>query len=122
MAFHPLLDWRLARDMLEIGTTGNLDLLAWQATEKDLAKSLAEEFGGAALRLTDSAWGVKALDRMFIVCHPFEATRELDRGPRLAEATAEAELLMVDPEEGPYYLDTFNLIRRMGLAVTRALA
>ena len=67
-------------------------------------------------------WGVEALDRVFVVVHPLEETDEHSRGPRLAQATAEAELLIHDPEAGPYYVDSFNLIRRMGLAVTQTFS
>ena len=122
MAFHPLLDWRLARDMLHLGQTGALDLAPWHDYEGELAKAVSEEFDGSAFPLGEM-WGVNipSHERLLIVTHPFEDTREAAFGARIAVATAEAELRIDDGEMGPYYVNTFDLTRRMGLAVLQTL-
>lgn len=116
MAYHPLLDWRLARDMLQLGLHGTLDHSDWLAIDEALANTVAEEFGGAAELLADKAWSATTgAGPRLIIAHPFERTDDLFMGPRLAQAKAAVN---DGPDEAPpVFVTDFDLIRRMGTTV-----
>jgi Lhr-like helicase len=114
MAYHPLLDWRLARDMLILGAHGTFDTGPWLEIERDLAQTLAAEFGGHAELLPGPAWSATtSTGPRFIVCHPFESLSRV--GPRLAEALANAP--PDDSGRSAIPASSFDLTRRMGLTV-----
>jgi len=51
MPYHPLLDWRLAWDMLDLLEDGTLELQRWRPIEEALAASFAMHFGGTQLTM-----------------------------------------------------------------------
>ncbi|MGD2101227.1 MAG: DEAD/DEAH box helicase [Acidimicrobiia bacterium] len=114
MAYHPLLDWRLARDMLLLGSYGTFEIEPWLEIEQDLAETLATEFGGEAELLPGPAWSATTDGGpRFIVCHPFESLRRV--GTRLAQALANAPVDESGRSAIP--VSSFDLTRRMGLTV-----
>ncbi len=122
MAYHPLLDWRLARDMLELGSGRDLDLEAWKGIESELAHSVAKgENLDAPIDLAGSAWALRLEDLTFIVCHPLEDTTEDGNGQRIATARALAEADGLDEQE-LIFVDTFDLLRRPAWALHQHLA
>jgi hypothetical protein len=122
MAYHPLLDWRLARDMLDIAQGGDLQIDRWIQIERDLAASFAFDFGGAVAELDGDVVGIELDDLLLIVRHPLEDS--IHHSSRLALASADAE----DRGYGalgdhPYrFSDSFNLLRRPGAVISRARA
>ena len=114
MPYHPLLDWRLARDMLVLGSQGTFTAEPWLDIEMDLAHTLADEFGGSPEELPGPAWSATTTGGpRFIVCHPFESVAR--PGPRLAHAIASAP--HDDDGKGAVCVSSFDLTRRMGLTV-----
>lgn len=120
MAFHPLLDWRLARDMLDLVEHGSFDLSGWAETEEALARSFAEDFQGQIADDLDG--GVFGVDLgqdwpILLVAHPLEGAWRDYLTPRLADAWADAESrgsgrkVIID--------DVFNLLRRPGFVASR---
>lgn len=115
MAFHPLLDWRLAGDMLSLLIDGVINLQAWEALEAKLATGFARDFGGESIQLDGGAWGVKFGDRALVAIHPLEDFKQ-NVGRRLAQARADLEAAGYgDSREKPIAeFTTFDLLRRPG--------
>lgn len=114
MSYHALLDWRLARDLLEVLEHGRLTvdmevqaavLRAW-AHGYD-AVPLANVPG--AVRFTHPRLG----EHVLVVRHPLEGSEAAFIGDRLAEAMAEAEI-EVQGVRGVVFADTFTLDRDPG--------
>jgi hypothetical protein len=122
MAFHPLLDWRLGRDMLDLLETGVLDISSWQETERVLAEDFRRDFGGEVVTLDG---GVSAVDTpagwpLVLVTHPLESHHPDFLSERLALAWADAEAR--DGERRIVLDDVFNLLRRPGWVASRVFA
>jgi hypothetical protein len=113
MAFHPLLDWRLAGDMLSLLTNGTADLRVWEPIEAKLALGFANDFGGDAMQLDGGAWGVKFSNKALIVSHPLEDPKQ---NRRLVQAKDDLEAGGYgDSWEKPIVPYTsFDLLRRPG--------
>jgi Lhr-like helicase len=123
MAFHPLLDWRLSRDMLDLLEHRAFDVSAWAATERSLAESFASDFGGSSIELDG---GVIAVDTpapwpLLIVVHPLESDHPDYLTERLAVAYADAESRAAGESaaRGIIMDDVFNLLRRPGWVASR---
>ena len=54
MAYHPLLDWRLARDMLDLMDGRDLEVQRWAETESSLARALLQTSTGQASNSKES--------------------------------------------------------------------
>jgi ATP-dependent helicase YprA (DUF1998 family) len=121
MAYHPLLDWRLARDMIDVIEGRDLRLDRWLEIESELAQSFAEDFGGTATPLDGDTVAVEFEDFMMIVRHPIEDAK---KSSRLAAASADAEDRGFGELTGqPYwFIDSFNLLRRPGAVLSYAQA
>jgi ATP-dependent helicase YprA (DUF1998 family) len=115
MAFHPLLDWRLASDMLSLLSAASLDLRSWEPTEHRLALGFAADFGGKLAQLDGGAWGVTFNDRALIVVHPLEDSRQ-NIGRRLAQAKSDLEAAGYGDTRGKAISEftSFDLLRRPG--------
>ena len=118
MAYHPLLDWRLARDMQGLLEKSEFDTSLWEDEETDLAASFSADFGGAPLQLDGGVWAVDlpSPQPLVILSHPLENTLNEDVVPeRLALAIGDAEMRGLAGDDRPItFADTFNLIRRPG--------
>ncbi|MEV0680551.1 DEAD/DEAH box helicase [Actinosynnema sp. NPDC050436] len=74
--YHPLLDWRLAVDLLDIGTGSTIDLSPVRTLSRSLAASFSRDFGW----VVDEADGVPVVyeegqgSSAFVVRHPLEAS------------------------------------------------
>lgn len=121
MAYHPLLDWRLARDMLWLLRGDQINLDDWLERQWPIAKSFASDFSGSALTLPSGAVAVELESSLVLIKHPLED--EHNPGLRLAEAIADAE----DMEYGAVtgrpidFADSFNLLRRPGREAARLI-
>src|SRR5262249_25132524 len=114
--YHPLLDWRLGRDMLNLLEGAAIDIDDWIALEHRLAKQLATDFGGSYLAdLDGGASAVAFAEQLMIVSHPLE-NQDNSLPRRLALAQADAEDRGFGELEGRpiVFRDSFDLIRRPG--------
>ena len=124
MAYHPLLDWRLSRDMLRLLESKEFDPGAWHKAEGSLAQTFAADFSGTVTELEGQVYGVDlpAPYPLLIVTHPFENTANENVLPaRLAFAIGDAEMRgLKRGERSVVFADTFNLVRRPGWVAAEA--
>lgn len=114
-AYHALLDWRLARDWIDLVQGQQLNLARWANTEEQVAKSFAQAFNGTAVEVLGGVWTCPARDRLIFVCHPLEDTREDWWSTRLAAAVDDAESQGLVPDGStPECRPSFDLLRRPG--------
>jgi ATP-dependent helicase YprA (DUF1998 family) len=124
LVFHPLLDWRLGRDLLDLILNRPLDTDRWADDERILAEAFAEDFYGDAVRLDGGAWAIDGDDGVVVVRHPFEAPVDgsdpegLHLTDRMDRALVEAE----DRGDGQpiRFVSSFDLQRRPGWVIARA--
>ncbi|WP_063777648.1 DEAD/DEAH box helicase [Amycolatopsis sp. MJM2582] len=114
MSYHALLDWRLARDLLEVLRTGHLtvDLAAQQRALNNWSNgydaTLIPAVPGAA-QFTHPQLG----DYILVVRHPLEAAEGTFLNERLAAAAAFAET-EVGCAKQTFFVDAFTLDRDPG--------
>jgi Lhr-like helicase len=114
MSYHALLDWRLARDLLEVLRTGHLapDL----AAQRRALENWSHGYSAAAIpavpgtaQFTHPQLG----DYILVVRHPLEAAESTFMNDRLAEAAAFAEA-EVGSAKQTFFVDAFTLDRDPG--------
>lgn len=117
MRYHPLLDWRLAADMLDLLRGRPPAVRSWQEREHTLAAGFAEILGGDPVELDGDMAAIARDDVIVIVTHPLES-HDVERHltPRVAAAIADAEDRGFGPTtDRPWALhDSFTLLRRPG--------
>lgn len=116
MAFHPLLDWRLAGDMVRLLAAEDIDFGAWSTMEAQAAADYAAAFAGEAATLRGGASAVVGDKFSLVVTHPLEETGD-GMGRRLANAVAELEAMGRSEADGIslHFVTSFDLLRRPGL-------
>lgn len=105
--YHPILDWRLAADLLDILTTGQPRRDRWHDVRDIALDTMIRDFQHHGWKRLDPAGSPRPViecgpDRRFIVCHPLENVDGYltDR---------------IDTSHGPAYIvDIFNVDRRPG--------
>jgi hypothetical protein len=115
LIFHPLLDWRLARDLLSLLLDNELDTLPWQTDEQRAAAAFAAAFDGEVMAL-DGVAAIRTPGRLIIVHHPLEnatSSDAVDMTERLNSALVAAEDL-VKRLEDIRFASSFDLDRRPG--------
>jgi hypothetical protein len=122
MAYHPLLDWRLAADMLQLAEGGSLNLEPWRGIEEQLADRFAADFAGTSRGLDGAVAAVEFSDRLVLVTHPLEEHCS-PASERLASAHEHARRLgFGEGRDRPVLAcDTFNLLRRPGMVAAAFL-
>lgn len=117
MAFHPLLDWRLAGDMLALLLGTDIELGAWSGTERAVARDFGAAFDGSATVLANGVSAVFGDHWTLVVTHPLEETNDATLGPRLAIAKAELEGMGRGLGDGYrlQFTTSFDLLRRPGM-------
>jgi hypothetical protein len=112
-AYHGLLDWRLARDWLDLARDRPLDAGRWGPQEQAVASAFAEAFDGHVTELEGGAYGVEALNRLLVIRHPLEHPSEDFLPDRLALAVADAEARgLVQAGHRAELVSSFDLLRR----------
>ena len=123
LVFHPLLDWRLGRDLLDLLFGRTLDTDRWSDEERLLANAFAEDFFGKAIRLDGDVWAIDGEDVLVVVRHPLESPTQggdpegLELTERMDRAYVEAE----DHADGRpvRFVSSFDLQRRPGWVLAR---
>jgi ATP-dependent helicase YprA (DUF1998 family) len=116
MAFHPVLDWRLAADLLDLAVGESIDWSRSASAEEAAARDFARGFGGTPLKLDAGTSAVVDKGWAIVVCHPLEAARPGNPAPRLAESMAELARRGHGPADGTElaFQTSFDLLRRPG--------
>jgi Lhr-like helicase len=118
LIFHPLLDWRLGRDLLDLLLGRTVDTDRWLHEEEIQARTFAEDFDGRSLRLDGGAWAIHSDDRVVIVRHPLEAPAQggEPRASGLTERLGRAFVEARDLSRGApvHFVSSFDLQRRPG--------
>ena len=116
MSFHPLLDWRLASDMLALAEGGGVKYEAWNRIELACAHDFANAFDGTPTQLDCGVAAVVGEGRVLVVSHPLEEVTGELLGPRLSQALAELELRGHGLADGDQirFVSSFELQRRLG--------
>jgi ATP-dependent helicase YprA (DUF1998 family) len=107
-AYHGLLDWRLARDWLDLALGRSLTTDRWSPQEQAVAAAFAHAFDGQVIPLEGGALGIEALGRLLVIRHPLEHPSDDYLPDRLASAVADAESRGAIPE----LVSSFDLLRR----------
>lgn len=115
-AYHALLDWRLARDWLDLIEGNALNVARWADAEERVARSFGAAFGVPAVQVAEGVWTCPAgEDRLIVVSHALEDPREDWWSDRLSAAVADAEDRGLVPEGGRVECrSAFDLLRRPG--------
>jgi hypothetical protein len=123
LIFHPLLDWRLGRDLLDLLLGRPLDTGRWSEDERLLAESYAADFFGDPIRLDGGVWAVHGDEGVVIVRHPLESPTE-GHDPDTVELTERMDRAYVEAEDlaakQPIrFVSSFDLQRRPGWVLAR---
>jgi hypothetical protein len=124
MAYHPLLDWRLGSDMLDLMQGRPLRLDAWQPIEQRLVESFARNFANVEARRLGNGMAAALMEQAAVICvHPLEE-RGAAMAERVADAQVDLEILGFGETLGrPIYLiDSFEFLRRPGAIYSRMLS
>ena len=125
MAYHPLLDWRLAEDICGLLAGEDLDLQRAAPRERELAQAFAANFDGDPVELEGGVSAVRLDRTLLIVTHPLES-----HDIELGSATERLALAVADAEDqgfgtvgtGIVLEDSFTLLRTPGSIASRYLA
>lgn len=123
-AYHPLLDWRLAVDLLNLGDGGDISV----PQSDTLARSLIADF------CTNFGWQPETAGQVpaasadhpggcgMLVCHPLER-RRTPRSPRLETAVLALHNQGSGAEQRTFEVETtYDLVRRPGVVWSRLAA
>ena len=124
LVFHPLLDWRLGRDLLDLLFGRPLDTNRWLNEERHLAAAFANDFFGEPIRLDGGVWGVEGESSIVVIRHPFEAPTESVE-PESMTLTERLDRAYIDAEERAHgkpvrFISSFDLQRRPGWVLARS--
>jgi ATP-dependent helicase YprA (DUF1998 family) len=116
-AYHPLLDWRLAVDVLRVGAGASIDMVQGDRLGQILAQEFSHEFN---CQLTTAAAMPVAIDTAFtpiamVVTHPLER-QTFPLPTRLADASRELSSRLISGQPPKVvFTSTYQLVRRPGV-------
>jgi len=114
-AYHALLDWRLARDWVDLARGKDLDTSRWAGIEADVVRAFATAFDAECERLDGDVWLIRVYGRSILVSHPMENPDESFWSDRLSLAAADAEDRgRVNGLGDLEIVSSFDLLRRPG--------
>jgi ATP-dependent helicase YprA (DUF1998 family) len=122
--YHPLLDWRLAVDILRLGTGNSIDHQEADRMAASLARDFCREFGWQAIT---AAGRPAAIDAEFapialLVTHPLEG-QDHPLPVRLAAAERELSSQVINGEHPRVeFASTYQLVRRPGVIWSRLVS
>lgn len=111
--WHPLLDWRLAADVIDLLTGADVDLGKHAERDRRVAQALAKDFDYEAIDCGSVAAIRKPNGAVMAFFHPFEKVA----GPHLSERVT----LLQRQHPGALASTTFELIRRPGAVAGQLL-
>ena len=114
--YHPLLDWRLARDLMHLHLDLELDVEQWGEWEERVAEAFAVAFNGQRVLLDGDVQGITFVDRVLVTHHPLERASTSDNielTDRVERALIHAESLVGGPGR-VHFASSFDLERRPG--------
>jgi hypothetical protein len=123
LMYHPLLDWRLGRDLLDLHSGRGIDTSLWYESERQLAVAFADEFYGSARELDGGVWAIEAPNKTLVIRHPLEAPTDR-RDPEGLELTERMDRAFVDAEligKSVAFASSFDLQRRPGWVLAHEL-
>lgn len=124
MAYHPLLDWRLGSDMLDLLRGQPLRLDIWRPTEQRLVESFARNFANVEARRVGNEMAAALMEQAAVICvHPLEE-RGAAMAERIADAQVDLEILGYGENLGRpiYFIDSFEFLRRPGAIYSKMLS
>ncbi len=89
-AYHALLDWRLARDWVDLICGDDLDTTRWEGIEASVVNAFMRGFGAAREQLEGHVWLIQFNGRSLLVSHPMENPDPDYWSERLSLAAADA--------------------------------
>ena len=116
LIYHPLLDWRLARDLMYLHLDTELDVEQWREWEERVAQAFAVAFSGQRVVLDGDVQGITFVDNILVTHHPLERASTLDSielTDRIERALIHAESLAGGPGR-VHFASSFDLERRPG--------
>ena len=116
LIYHPLLDWRLARDLMRLHLDEELDTSVWTDWEERVAESFSLAFDGEHLLLDGGVRGAKFGESLLVTHHPLESATTSDGVElthRMERALVHAEDIVGGPEN-VHFASSFDLERRPG--------
>ncbi len=120
LIYHPLLDWRLGRDLLGLLSGSEIDFSRWVEAESAVANDFADAFEGHVVRLDGDVHAIQLADQIVIVHHPLESVSTHDEAlltARMDEAVGDAEARLGSGSE-IRWRSSFDLSRRLGWTAT----
>jgi Lhr-like helicase len=123
-AYHPLLDWRLAVDLLRIGTGDSIDHQEAARMAESLTRDFCREFGWQAVTAAGRPGAMEAVYApiAMVVTHPLERQSHPLPAP-LAAAERELTSRVVNGQHPRVeYASTYQLVRRPGVIWSRLVS
>jgi Lhr-like helicase len=118
MAFHGLLDWRLALDLLDVLQRRPFDrALRWAQLETSVTERFAADLKFTRTQ-TSGRTVLTLADIAIVVTHPFEASDD----DHLSEELAELQIELSADGCATHFADIFNLLRRPSWVYAQAIA
>ncbi len=123
LIYHPLLDWRLGRDLLCLLMGEDIPIDEWKSFEESAAINFAADFGGNVRTLDGNVFAVETNDLIIIIKHPFEQPMDgID--PESCSMTERMDRAYLDAEDSKgnreiRFVNSFDLQRRPGWVATR---
>jgi ATP-dependent helicase YprA (DUF1998 family) len=123
LIYHPLLDWRLGRDLMSLLTDHSLAIDEWKTAEESAAKAFAENFNGKVRTLDGNVFAVETDQILMVVKHPFEEPMD-GADPEMCSMTERMDLAYLDAESSKgsrqiRFVNSFDLLRRPGWVATK---
>jgi ATP-dependent helicase YprA (DUF1998 family) len=121
--YHPLLDWRLGRDLLDLLLGHALDTDRWVVEERQLAEAFATDFEGDPIQLDGGMWAIKSSRGILIIRHPFERSISGDANDQATERVDRAHVAAEDlvAQQSISYANSFDLQRRPGWVMSGSM-
>ena len=114
-AYHALLDWRLARDWVDLICGDDLDTSRWEGIEASVVNAFMRGFGAGREQLDGGVWLIDFNGRSLLVSHAMENPDPDYWSDRLSIAAADAEDRGLVAGLGSLeVVSSFDLLRRPG--------
>ncbi len=121
-AYHPLLDWRLALDLLDAAAGRPVDLTRQDPLAQALARTFAANFGGTVRQVGGLPLVQDDFGATMLVVHPLENKDSTAANPSARVQAAHAALTDAGQPPPAHTTTTYDLVRRPGVEWTRLVS